>query len=107
MNIFTGNLNYKTSEEDLRQLFSECGTVSSVKVIKDMNGQSRGFGFVEMPENNEAIEACKKLNGTEFMEHTIEVNEARPKPASSGRGGGGYGGNRGGGGDRRDFKKRY
>lgn len=106
MNIFTGNLNYKTTEEDLRQLFSECGTVSTVKVIKDMNGQSRGFGFVEMPENNEAIEACKKLNGTEFMEHTIEVNEARPKPASSGRGGGGYGGNRGGG-DRRDFKKRY
>ena len=111
MNIFVGNLNFRSSEEDLRQLFAEFGTISSAKIIMDRDtGRSRGFGFVEMASDDEAKTAIQELNGKTFMEKTIEVNEARPKPSGGGGGGsrGGYGG--GGGRDfseRRDFKKRY
>ncbi len=111
MNIFAGNLNFKTTEDDLRQLFSEFGSISTIKIIKDFDGRSRGFGFIEM-DDSEAIEAIKRLNGNNFMGQDIEVNEARPKPTGGGGGRGGYSGNRGSGGGRdggggRDFKKRY
>jgi len=103
MNIYVGNLNYKSTEDQVRQLFSEFGEIASMKLMKDFNGQSRGFAFVEM-EDGAAQAAISKLNGFLFMDKTLQVNEARPKPApGSGGGRSGYGdrgGNRGGYGDR-------
>jgi RNA recognition motif-containing protein len=120
MNIFVGSLSYQTTESELEQLFSEFGAVSSAKVIMDnYTNRSRGFGFVEMANNDEAKSAIEKLNGTSFMQQTLVVNEARPKTTGGGGGfnRGGGGGNRGGGGfnrDRdfnrggdRDFKKKW
>jgi len=108
MNIFVGSLNYDTTEDNLRDLFSEFGNITSVKVIKDFNGRSRGFAFVEMEDKDAAIEAIKNLQGKSFMDHTIEVNEARPKPTGGGnRGGGGGYSNKGGYSDRKDSRKRY
>lgn len=114
MNIFVGNLSKDVSEEDLQSLFSEYGTVKSVKVIKDLfSGESKGFGFVEMPGNNEAQKAMNELNTKEVKGKKLTVNEARPKTdrRSGGGGGGrnsnrgGFGGNRsgGGGGGRRSW----
>ena len=99
MNIYVGNLNYKSTEDQVRQLFSEFGVITSIKLIKDFNGQSRGFAFVEFEDNNAGQEAIGKLNGYMFMDKTLQVNEARPKTPGGGRnGGGGYQGNRSGGG---------
>jgi RNA recognition motif-containing protein len=99
MNIFVGNLNYQTKDQDLQTLFSEFGAVKSAKVLMDkFTGKSRGFGFVEMDSDEEANAAIQGLNETEFMSRNIVVNEAKPKEQSSG------GGNRGGG---NDFRKRY
>jgi RNA recognition motif-containing protein len=89
MNIYVGNLSYDVSEENLRQAFEAFGQVSSATIIKDKySGQSKGFGFVEMPSTEEARSAINQLNGKELKGRTLNVNEARPR-AEGGRGGGG------------------
>ena len=101
MNIYVGNISYQTKEEDLVELFYTAGAVDSARIIKDREtGRSKGFGFVEMPNNEEAKAAIEKFNGTEFLSRNITVNEAKPKeerPAGRGPRGGGFGG----GGNRR------
>ena len=80
MNIYVGNLDYKVNENDLESLFSEYGTVSSVKIISDKyNGRSKGFGFVEMENDNEAKKAVSGLNGSSLKSRDITVNEAKPR----------------------------
>jgi RNA recognition motif-containing protein len=80
MNIYVGNLDYKVNESDLESLFSEYGTVSSVKIISDKyNGRSKGFGFVEMEKNDEAKKAVSGLNGSSLKSRDITVNEAKPR----------------------------
>jgi len=104
VNIYVGNLSRDTNEDDLRQAFEAFGEVSSANVIKDrFSGESRGFGFVEMPSSEQAAAALEGLNGNDVKGRNITVNEARPRAdRSSGgggsRGGGGGGGFRGGGG---------
>lgn len=106
MNIFVAKLNYDTQEDDLRDAFEEFGAVDSVKIIMDkFSGRSKGFGFVEMPDDDAAREAIANLNDTEFDGRTIVVKKAEPREnrgggGGGGRGRGGYGGggNRGGGG---------
>ena len=96
MNIYAGNLSYEVTEEDLRLAFEPFGQVESATILKDKySGQSKGFGFVEMPSKAEAQSAIDGLNGTELKGRTLNVNEARPRTESRGRGGG-YGGGRGG-----------
>lgn len=92
-NLYVGNLSFNTTADDLRDLFSEHGQVTSTQVISDREtGRSRGFGFVEMADGAEA--AINAVNGTEFQGRTLTVNEARPREERSGGGGGrgGYGG---------------
>lgn len=113
MNIYVSNLNFKLQDEDLKQVFAGFGEVSAAKVIRDnQSGRSRGFGFVEMPNDDEARAAIEKLNGTDIDGRSIVVNEARPRTEGGPRGGGGGGGFRKGGfgggrgGDRRrDFNR--
>jgi len=101
MNIYVGNLSYEVNEEDLQEAFEAFGQVESVRVIKDKySGQSKGFGFVEMPAKAEGQSAIDGLNGKELKGRTLNVNEARPRTESRG-GRGGYGGGRGGQGGRR------
>jgi len=89
-NIFVGNLNFNTSEDELRQLFEAHGQVDRVSIMTDREtGRSRGFGFVEMANAEEAERAIAALNGTQIGGRTLNVNEARPKPERSGGGGGG------------------
>jgi RNA recognition motif-containing protein len=91
--IYVGNLAHQASEDDLRQVFGEFGTVSSVSIIQDREtGRPRGFAFVEMPDGGEAAEAIKQLNLREISGRAITVNEARPKTDRPRRGGGGGGG---------------
>lgn len=99
MNIFIGNLNYDLTEDDIREVFEEYGELSSVKVISDkFTGRSKGFGFVEMTNDDEAKKAIEELNGAEVEGRSIVVNESIEKKKDS-RGGGFRGGNnRGGGG---------
>jgi RNA recognition motif-containing protein len=101
-NIYVGNLSYQASEDDLRQAFSAHGEVSSVQIIMDrMTGRSRGFGFVEMPDSNQAQAAIQALNLVEVQGRAITVNEAKPRePRGFSGGGGGGGGGRGGRGGR-------
>lgn len=134
MNIYVGNLPYKITDADLRELFAAYGDVSSVSMVKDkMTGQSKGFGFVEMPNAAEATAAIQGLNEKAVQGRNIKVNEAKPRedrPRGGDRGGfkprsdrdgggfrprsndGGFGGGRdsGGrndrGGDRGGFRKR-
>jgi len=99
MNIYVGNLSYGTNEDSLRQTFEPFGEVSSAAVIKDKySGESRGFGFVEMPSKEDAEKAIAELNGKELDGRALTVNEARPRTERRGGGGGGGGGRRGGGG---------
>ncbi len=100
MDIYCGNLPYAATDPDLQELFEQYGKVTSARVILDrMSGRSKGFGFVEMPEQAEAQAAIDALNGYEFMGRPIRVNESQPKPRNDRpRGGGGYGGGGGGGG---------
>jgi RNA recognition motif-containing protein len=110
MNIYVGNVSNDVTEDDLRLAFEAYGKVESAAVIKDkFSGESRGFGFVEMPDKTEAQAAITGLNGKELKGRTLNVNEARPRPEGGRRGGpgGGPGGGRpgGGGGPRRE--RRY
>ena len=89
MNIYVGNLSHNTTEENLRQAFESFGQVTSARIIKDKySGQSRGFGFVEMPAQSQAQTAIRSLDGKELLGRQISVNEARPR-ADQGRTGGG------------------
>ena len=101
MNIYIGNLSFDTTEDEIQQAFSAFGQVATVNLIKDkFSGESRGFGFVEMPAKAEADAAIAGLNGTEIKGRTVTVNEARPRTegrSGGGRGGFGGGGRRGGG----------
>jgi len=97
MNIYVGSLSNDIKEEDLRQAFEVFGQVASVNIIKDkFSGESRGFGFVEMPSKDEAKAAIEGLNGHDLKGHSLAVNEARPRTESRGGSSGGYGGSRGG-----------
>ena len=105
MNIFAAKLSFDTQSEDLREAFEEFGEVSSASVITDkFTGKSKGFGFVEMPNDEEAMKAISELNDSTLDGRTIVVKKAEPREERGGgggsRGGGGYGGggNRGGGG---------
>lgn len=90
MNIFVGNLPFQTTDEDLREAFGRFGAVDSAQVIMDREtGRSRGFGFVEMPNNDEAQQAISGMNGADLGGRPLTVNEARPKAPRSGGGGGG------------------
>jgi cold-inducible RNA-binding protein len=103
-NIFVGNLDFNTSEDELRQLFEAYGQVDRVAIMTDRDtGRSRGFGFVEMTNAEDGEKAIAALNGSQVGGRTLNVNEARPKPERSGGGGGGGRGGRersGGGGGR-------
>jgi RNA recognition motif-containing protein len=106
--LYVGNLAYAVTDQDLKDLFSQSGTVESVAVISDkFSGQSKGFGFVEMADAAEADAAIKSLDGSELKGRNIKVNEAKPREGGGGGGprGGGRGGDRdrsggGGGGNR-------
>jgi RNA recognition motif-containing protein len=92
MNIYIGNLSYDATEDDVRSAFEDFGGVESVKIIKDRyTGRSKGFGFVEMADDDAAKTAISELNEKEFMGRTLKVNEARPRA----EGGGGRGRDRG------------
>lgn len=114
MNLFIGNLSYTVKAEDLQDLFSTVGEVSSAKVITDkFTGRSRGFGFVEMPNDNEGQTAIETLNGRSLKDREISVTEAQAKTEGAPRSGGfnrdrnsGGGGFRGGN-DRGGYSKRY
>ena len=87
MNIYVGNLSFEVTDDELRQLFSAYGEVESASVVKDrFSGESRGFGFVEMPAKKDADAAIAALNGTDVKGRTITVNEAKPKAPKSGGG---------------------
>ena len=103
MNIYVGNLSRDVTEDDLRQAFGAFGQVASATVIRDkFSGESRGFGFVEMPAKEEAQAAINGMNGKDLKGRALNVNEARPRPKDQGGRGGGRGGpRRGGGGSRR------
>ena len=98
--LFVGNLSYQATEEDLRELFQQAGTVQSVRIITDQfTGRPRGFGFVEMSTKEEAERAIDQLNGRLFRDRNLVVNEARPQPSRpQGGGPGGPRGRREGGG---------
>ena len=102
MNIYVGNLSYEVKEEDLKEAFEAFGQVETVKVILDnYTGRSKGFAFVEMPNNADAQSAINSLNDKELKERTLKVNAARPRTENrggrGGSGGGGRGGRQGGG----------
>ena len=81
MNIYVGNLSYGSTEDSLRNLFESYGVVDTVSIITDrQTGRSRGFGFVEMPNDEEAKAAIASLDNKEFEGRVLRVNEARPKP---------------------------
>lgn len=80
MNIYVGNLNYKVQESNLKEVFETYGTVDSVKIVQDkISGRSKGFGFVEMPDDSQAQSAIENLNGSEYLGRNLIVNQARPK----------------------------
>jgi RNA recognition motif-containing protein len=88
--LFVGNLSFQATEEDLRELFQQAGTVETVRIITDQfTGRPRGFGFVEMATKDEAGKAVEMLNGRLFRDRNLVVDEARPQPQ---RGPGGAGG---------------
>ncbi|MEK7659355.1 MAG: RNA-binding protein [Patescibacteria group bacterium] len=104
--LYVGGLPYETTDDELKELFSEAGAVESAKVVTDRySGRSRGFGFVEMSNDDEAMKAIESMNGKQIGERAITVNEAKPMgERTEGRGGfgggprrGGFGGGRGGG----------
>ena len=97
MNIYVGNLSYEVTEEDLKEAFEVFGKVETVRVLKDNDtGRSKGFGFVEMPNDADAQSAINDLNDKELKGRTLKVNTARPRTENRG-GRGGFGGGRRGG----------
>ena len=105
MNIYVGNLSWSMTDEDLNSLFTEYGTVTSAKILKDkMNGRSKGFGFVEMEDDEAAKSAIANLNETDVQGRKLIVNESQPRAEGEGgykkRSGGSGGGYGGGGGNR-------
>lgn len=101
MNIYVGNLNYQTNEDELGNLFANYGDVNSVKIMTDRDtGRSRGFAFIEMENDDDARNAIEELNQTEFKTRNLVVNEARPRSND----GGGFKGSRSNDrGPRRDY----
>ena len=100
MNIYVGNLSFSVNDADLKEAFGAYGQVQSASVIKDkFSGESRGFGFVEMPNKEEADKAIAALNGRDLKGRALKVNEAKPRTDRP-RGGGGFGGGRDFGGRR-------
>ena len=94
--LYVGNLSYTATEDELRQLFSQAGSVKSVSVIKDRDtGRSKGFAFVEMASDDDAQKAISQFNGQSFQDRSLKVNVARPREDRPR--GGGFGGPRGGG----------
>ena len=92
--LYVGNLAFSVTEESLNTKFTECGSVTSAKVITDRDsGRSKGFGFVEMSNDDEAQDAISKFDGQDFEGRNIKVNEAKPQAPRENRGGG-YGGGR-------------
>jgi RNA recognition motif-containing protein len=107
MNIYVGNLSRDLAENELREAFAAFGEVSSASIIKDkFTGESRGFGFVEMPNKAEADAAIAGLNGKDLKGRNLTVNEARPRTDRP-RTGGGFGGGKGRGGSGGGFSRRY
>lgn len=105
MKIFVGNLSRRATQESLQQLFESFGQVGSVEIIKDkFSGESKGFGFVEMPSKDEAQAAMTGLNGRDLDGKSLTVNEARPRNNDRRGGGGGF--NRHGGGGGGGFNRR-
>ena len=103
MDIYCGNLAYATTDDGLKAAFAAFGEVTSARVVTDrMTGRSKGFGFVEMPNRDQAQAAIDALNGQELDGRPIRVNESQPKPREPRRGG--FGGGRGGYGERRDTR---
>lgn len=95
MKLYVGNLSYQTASSDLESLFAEFGTVRSAQVVMDRDtGRSKGFGFVEMADSNEAQAAIQALHDQEVSGRRLTVNEARPREDRGGGGGGGGGGRR-------------
>jgi len=95
MNIYVGNLSFDIKDTDLREAFEAFGQVTSATVIKDkFSGESRGFGFVEMPSDDEALSAINDLNGKELKGRALKVNQARPRTEGGGGGGRGDRGSR-------------
>ncbi len=97
--LYVGNLKYTVTSAQLQELFEQYGTVTSAQVLSDREtGRSRGFGFVEMDNDDEALAAIESLDGQDFDGRRLTVNEARPRtPGGGGDGGGGYRGGGGGG----------
>ncbi len=99
MKLYVGNLAFQTTNEELEELFSQCGTVESASIVEDRDtGRSRGFGFVEMSTNDEGNAAIAEFNGREINGRSLTVNEARPRENRGGGFGGGGGRRSGGGG---------
>ncbi len=97
--LYVGNLAFKTTSQELQQLFAQAGTVESASVVEDRDtGRSRGFGFVEMSSQEEATSAIEQFNGKDLDGRLLKVNEAKPRENRGGGGGRGFGGggNRGG-----------
>ena len=103
MNIYVGNISYQASDDDLLEVFEAIGSVDSASIIFDRySGRSKGFGFVEMPNDEEATRAIEELDGKELLGRPLKVNQAHPRedrPRRGGGGGGGYGGD--------DYDSRY
>ena len=98
MNIYLGNLSYSATENSIRDLFEGYGSVTTVKIVTDkFTGSSRGFGFVEMANDDEAQKAIAEINGKELDGRALTVNEARPMEPRAPRTGGGFGGGSRGG----------
>ena len=105
MNIYVGNLSAKTTEEELREAFESFGDVDTAKIIKDnITGKSRGFGFVEMPNQDQAQAAIAGMNGKELAGSALTVNEAKPRES---RGGRSFGGGSRPGGGRPRWRRRF
>ena len=98
LNLYVGNLPYSMNDQELNELFSQVGDVQSARVMSDREtGRSRGFGFVEMADDDAGHEAIEKLNGHDIDGRALVVNEARPREERPRRSGGGFGGGGGGG----------
>ncbi len=108
MNIFVASLSFDTNEADLRYAFEEFGTVDTVKIITDRDsGRSKGFGFVEMPDDDEALAAIENLNDADLDGRRVVVKKAEPRERRNDRRGGGGGGFRNDRGGRNNYNRRY